>query len=164
MADPREPLGRVVRETWVAWAREQSDPKPSWLTGWDELDAGQREVDMRIGAAVAAAELRHIRELQRQVRMAQVAAERRNKEVDALHYVWCNGGCSGGVHRWSDARITAELVEIAERNTKRLRTWYRIAQFRMRLPGGGRWERERQERLAAKTDIPLPSDAEASSG
>jgi hypothetical protein len=55
MADPREPLGRVVRETWVAWAREQSDPKPSWLTGWDELDAGQREVDMRIGAALAEA-------------------------------------------------------------------------------------------------------------
>lgn len=55
MAD-REALGRLVRETWVTWAREQPDPKPSWLTGWDELDEGQREVDMRIGEAVAAAE------------------------------------------------------------------------------------------------------------
>lgn len=54
VTDPREPLGRVVRETWVDWAREQPDPKPSWLTPWDQLDAGQREVDMRIGAAVAA--------------------------------------------------------------------------------------------------------------
>ena len=54
MADDREPLGRIVRETWVAWAKEQPDPKPSWLTGWDELDDGQREVDMRIGSAVAA--------------------------------------------------------------------------------------------------------------
>ena len=27
-------------------------PKPSWLTGWDDLDEGQREVDMRIGEAV----------------------------------------------------------------------------------------------------------------
>jgi hypothetical protein len=52
----REALGRLVRETWVAWAREQPDPKPSWLTGWDELDEGQREVDCRIGEAVAAAE------------------------------------------------------------------------------------------------------------
>jgi hypothetical protein len=51
----REDLGRIVRETWVAWAREQPDPKPSWLTDWDDLDAGQREVDMRIGEAVAAA-------------------------------------------------------------------------------------------------------------
>lgn len=50
----REDLGRLVRETWIAWAREQTDPKPSWLTGWDELDDGQREVDRRIGAAVAA--------------------------------------------------------------------------------------------------------------
>lgn len=54
MADDREPLGRIVRETWVAWAREQPNPKRDWLTGWDELDDGQREVDMRIGSAVAA--------------------------------------------------------------------------------------------------------------
>jgi hypothetical protein len=53
MSDNREALGRIVRETWVAWAREQLDPKSNWLTGWDELDSGQREVDMRIGAAVA---------------------------------------------------------------------------------------------------------------
>ena len=53
MPDPREPLGRIVRETWVAWAREQYRPKPSWLLLWEELDNGQREVDMRIGAAVA---------------------------------------------------------------------------------------------------------------
>jgi hypothetical protein len=53
MSDDREALGRLVRETWVAWAREQPDPKSNWLTGWDELDSGQREVDMRIGSAVA---------------------------------------------------------------------------------------------------------------
>ena len=53
MTGDREALGRLVRETWVAWAAEQPDPKGSWLTGWDELDAGQREVDMRIGHAVA---------------------------------------------------------------------------------------------------------------
>jgi len=52
----RESLGRLVRETWVEWAREQPNPKPGWLTGWDDLDEGQREVDMRIGEAVAAAE------------------------------------------------------------------------------------------------------------
>lgn len=54
----REDLGRLVRETWVAWAGEQPGPKPSWMTGWDELDDGQREVDMRIGEAVAANERR----------------------------------------------------------------------------------------------------------
>jgi hypothetical protein len=50
----REALGRLVREVWVKWAGEQPNPKPSWLTGWEGLDEGQREVDMRIGEAVAA--------------------------------------------------------------------------------------------------------------
>lgn len=61
MADDREPLGRIVRETWVAWALEQPDLKPSWLIPWEELDEGQREVDMRIGAEVAAAERGRLR-------------------------------------------------------------------------------------------------------
>ena len=56
MTDAREQLGRIVRDTWVNWAKEQPDPKPSWLVGWDELDEGQREVDMRVGSAIAAAE------------------------------------------------------------------------------------------------------------
>lgn len=54
MPDSREPYGRIVRETWANWAREQVNPKPGWLTPWEKLDAGQREVDMRIGSAVAA--------------------------------------------------------------------------------------------------------------
>jgi len=42
-------LGRVVRETWIEWARRQPDCKPSWLVPWDELDDAQREVDRLIG-------------------------------------------------------------------------------------------------------------------
>jgi len=54
MSDDREPLGRLVRETWIDWALEQPGAiKPAWLTRWEDLDDGQREVDMRIGAAVA---------------------------------------------------------------------------------------------------------------
>jgi hypothetical protein len=52
MTDMREPFGRRLREIWVKWASEQPDPKPSWLLPWDELDEGQREVDMRMGAAL----------------------------------------------------------------------------------------------------------------
>lgn len=51
-AEPRELAGRLVRQVWVEWAREQPNPKPSWLTPWEELDEGQREVDMRIGEAL----------------------------------------------------------------------------------------------------------------
>ena len=49
----REELGRLVREVWVACAREHPDPKPSWLAGWDELDEWDRETDRRIGKVVA---------------------------------------------------------------------------------------------------------------
>lgn len=54
--DP-EHLGRVVREAWMVWAREQPDvvEHPSWLIPWDELAERDREVDRRIGAAVARA-------------------------------------------------------------------------------------------------------------
>lgn len=48
----REALGRLVREVWVTWAREQPDPKPSWLVGWDDLPEPDREVDRRIGEAL----------------------------------------------------------------------------------------------------------------
>lgn len=51
-AGPRELAGRLVRQVWTEWAREQPDPKPSWLLPWEELDDAQREVDMRIGEAL----------------------------------------------------------------------------------------------------------------
>lgn len=51
-ADPREGVGRLVRQVWVEWAAKQPDPKPSWLIPWEGLDEGQKEVDMRIGAAL----------------------------------------------------------------------------------------------------------------
>jgi hypothetical protein len=51
--DEREALGRRVREVWVEWAQEQAEPKPSWLVPWDELGPADREVDMRIGEALA---------------------------------------------------------------------------------------------------------------
>ena len=56
MADDRESLGRIVRETWVAWALEQPDvgDHPSWVKPWGDLPGRDKEVDMRIGSAVAA--------------------------------------------------------------------------------------------------------------
>lgn len=54
--------GRIVRDTWVKWAREQPDPKDSWLVPWEDLDDGQREVDARIEAAVRADERERTRQ------------------------------------------------------------------------------------------------------
>ena len=42
-------LGRIVREVWIAWAKEQPTPKPSWLVPYDQLSEPDKEVDRRIG-------------------------------------------------------------------------------------------------------------------
>jgi hypothetical protein len=47
--EEREALGRTVREEWIAWAKEQPDPKPSWLVPWEGLSEPDKEVDRRIG-------------------------------------------------------------------------------------------------------------------
>lgn len=65
---------------------------------------------------------KHIRSLQKQIRTAQEVAEYRNKQLAALHVVWCDGGCGGGVG--CRDQVTEEVVKEAERNVARLRTWW----------------------------------------
>ncbi len=48
----RDDLGRVVREAWIVWAREQPVVKPSWLVPYDDLPEADKEADRRIGEAV----------------------------------------------------------------------------------------------------------------
>jgi len=45
----RDLLGERVRQIWIAWAKEQPEPKASWLIPWTELSESDREVDRRIG-------------------------------------------------------------------------------------------------------------------
>jgi hypothetical protein len=45
-------LGQIVREAWVKWAKQQPNPKPSWLSPYDELDEADKEADRQIGEAV----------------------------------------------------------------------------------------------------------------
>ena len=55
MTDDREALGRIVNETRVAFAAEQEDDRGArwFIRPWEERAPGQRELDMRIGSAVA---------------------------------------------------------------------------------------------------------------
>ncbi len=64
--------------------------------------------------------------LKREVTMMREGSERRNRDLDALHLVWCNGGCQSGVHRYcgSPDDVTEEVVALAESHVKRLRTWF----------------------------------------
>jgi len=48
----------------------------------------------------------------------------KNLELDALHWVWCDGGCGGGVHRYDHGELTEEIVRMVEGHAKRLRRWW----------------------------------------
>jgi hypothetical protein len=39
----------MVRDEWIAWAKEQPNAKPSWLVPWEGLSETDKEVDRRIG-------------------------------------------------------------------------------------------------------------------
>lgn len=65
-----------------------------------------------------------ISEQRRQLRIANEALQEKNLELDAMHYVWCDGGCEGGAHRWTEGEITEDLVARAERQARRLRAWF----------------------------------------
>lgn len=75
-----------------------------------------------------------LREQRNQLAIQNEAAHRKNIALDALHYVWCNGGCFGGHHRFAahDARVplTEDIVVAAERNTARLRRWFEHRKLR----------------------------------
>lgn len=73
---------------------------------------------------------RRLHNQKKEIREMQLSLESKNKELDALHYVWCNGGCEDGVHRWTENNLTEELLQIAERNVRRLRTWFMNHQYR----------------------------------
>jgi hypothetical protein len=71
-------------------------------------------------------------EHRRRVSYLNDALARKNRELDALHYVWCDGGCAQGVHRWTDDELTEDVVITAERQAARLRSWWTNAQARRR--------------------------------
>jgi len=66
-----------------------------------------------------------LKEFRWQLSMAQSNNHARNVALDALHFVWCDGGCSSGVHRYGEhPPLTAEIVAAAKLNSKRLERWF----------------------------------------
>ena len=59
------------------------------------------------------------------------ALREKNLALDALHWVWCSGGCERGAHRFHDEPLTEEIVALAERNTRRLREYFQNRQSRI---------------------------------
>jgi hypothetical protein len=68
-----------------------------------------------------------IHDQKRQLAMLNECLATKNRELDAMHFVWCDGGCGGGVHRYEEMAkvpLTEDVVKRAEANVRRLRTWF----------------------------------------
>lgn len=66
-----------------------------------------------------------------QLKIANDCLYVKNRELDALHYVWCDGGCATGIHRFHpDLFLSKKLVELAKVNTNRLIAHYNNSEFR----------------------------------
>ena len=78
-----------------------------------------------------------IEKLKMQLRLANARNHERNVQLDALHFVWCSGGCYMGVHRFGDCDrpLTEETVIEAERNTVRMRQWWNANRWRVEHGG-----------------------------
>lgn len=68
--------------------------------------------------------VRKIRSQRDEIRRLNECLRIKNIELDALHYVWCTGGCKTGQHRWCSGVVTEDEMALAERNVLRLRTRY----------------------------------------
>lgn len=104
----------------------------------DEIDSRDREksdtLDERTSMQAEIKNLKHQLTLQRNNNYA------RNVALDALHFVWCDGGCETGVHRYEHpGSLTQEIVDAAVRNTKRLVSWWGSSEFKT-LSIQDRWQ------------------------
>ena len=68
--------------------------------------------------------------LKREIGIKDRALHARNIALDGMAWVWCDGGCRGGVFRFCNLTITPETLAMIERNTERLKRWVRNRDYR----------------------------------
>lgn len=85
-------------------------------------------------------------ELGKQIYLACANNNIRNKELSALHYVFCDGGCPGGVHRYDNKELDEETVNLAVRNTVRLISWFQNNHYKKnKVSLIWNWSRDRKQ-------------------
>ncbi|WP_341706489.1 hypothetical protein [Halopseudomonas sp.] len=88
-------------------------------------DRAQSLLDARAADKARIAELEiKINRLKRELTNQNHALRQRNIALDALHYVWCSGGCQTGMHRFDGGSLTEGVLLQAESAVKRMRTWF----------------------------------------
>lgn len=71
-----------------------------------------------------------IQQLKSELKHLYAVLNKKNIALDAMYWVWCDGGCEGGVNRYIPSELTEEIVAAAERNTRRMRKWLTNRIFR----------------------------------
>jgi len=72
-----------------------------------------------------------ISKLKQEITSQRENNHQRNLELDAMHYIWCDGGCGGGAHRFTENNLDQGVIDAAIRNTSRLVTWWVNHKYRM---------------------------------
>lgn len=76
----RETLGREVRRVWIEFCLENGDTKPSHLASWEEMTEPEREVDRRIGEAIA-----------RMVLVGIESSDCQHEDYEQIDTIWDDG-------------------------------------------------------------------------
>lgn len=81
--------------------------------------------------------------VRREVGIKDRALHTRSLALDAMAWVWCDGGCKGGVFRFCGRELTPAMLAMIERNTERLKRWARsrdsrVAALTQKGPDDGR--------------------------
>lgn len=85
--------------------------------------SGDRQLKEELGALILKNKAQA-----REIRQMQESAERRNVDLAALHIVWCDGGCPGGVG--APETLDRSVVLRAVLSVKRLVSWWNNSQYR----------------------------------
>lgn len=97
-------------------------------------------------------------EQSQQLKILNQTAHEKNLALDSQHYVWCDGGCTYGVHRFKENEatpLTEEIVATAERNTRRLRSWWENYRYKITNGKVPRWPEGTAEILVDPNPPPV---------
>jgi hypothetical protein len=78
------------------------------------------------------AQERKIGRLKAEIQRLHLDLSNKNRQLDAMHWAWCSGGCPTGMHKWTASVLTDDMIKVAEMGVKRMREWHHNAEFRAR--------------------------------
>lgn len=87
MSHPQDHLGRIIRETWIQWAKEQDRPKEDWLAPYEDTPENIKDVDRRLGAAIVYHVLSVLQPRRVELIEKSVNKTINQKELDELYWL-----------------------------------------------------------------------------